>query len=126
MDPFEALGRELSKSHPRIRHVPYVPKQGMTQTHVAFLSQAAAIIVVVCESSAARSESFQRQIAFAESVAGARQALTDPDKVPLVLMRFDEKKDVLELEDYETVLRASSVTGTNASRASQVLFKTEA
>lgn len=50
MDPFEPLGRALSRHHSRIRHVPYVPSVGMTGTHQAFLEHAAAVVlVVVCK-----------------------------------------------------------------------------
>ncbi|KAF2146034.1 uncharacterized protein K452DRAFT_294643 [Aplosporella prunicola CBS 121167] len=52
MDPFEPLGRALSRYHRRIRHVPYVPTVGLTETHLAFLAHAAAVVLVV---SAARS-----------------------------------------------------------------------
>ncbi|GAB1725840.1 hypothetical protein NU195Hw_g2565t1 [Hortaea werneckii] len=47
-DPFEVLGKALSKHHRRIRHVPYVPTVGFTETHEAFLAQADAVILVSC------------------------------------------------------------------------------
>lgn len=47
MDPFEPLGRALSRHHSRVRHVPYVPSVGMTTTHQTFLEHAAAVVLVV-------------------------------------------------------------------------------
>ncbi|KAI7271847.1 hypothetical protein KC345_g7176 [Hortaea werneckii] len=47
-DPFEVLGKAFSKHHRRIRHVPYVPAVGFTETHEAFLAQADAVILVSC------------------------------------------------------------------------------
>src|SRR4051812_22451231 len=32
MDPFEPLGRALARHHPKIRHVPYLPRNGITGT----------------------------------------------------------------------------------------------
>lgn len=47
-DPFESLGKAFAKHHHRIRHVPYVPAVGFTDTHEAFLAQADAVILVSC------------------------------------------------------------------------------
>ncbi|KAI7157857.1 hypothetical protein KC349_g5317 [Hortaea werneckii] len=47
-DPFESLGKAFAKHHRRIRHVPYVPAVGFTETHEAFLAQADAVILVSC------------------------------------------------------------------------------
>ncbi|KAL1648756.1 hypothetical protein SLS58_001935 [Diplodia intermedia] len=50
VDPFEPLGRAMSRHHSRVRHVPYVPSVGMTATHRTFLQHASAIVmVVVCK-----------------------------------------------------------------------------
>ena len=52
-DPFEPLGRTLSRLHPRIRHVPYSLSVGLTSTHVAFLRRTNAVVMMmVCMSSA--------------------------------------------------------------------------
>ncbi|KAK0352018.1 hypothetical protein LTR91_021803 [Friedmanniomyces endolithicus] len=48
-DPFEMLGIALSKQHSRVRHVPYVPSVGFTDTHDHFLEKAHAVLVVSCE-----------------------------------------------------------------------------
>lgn len=48
-DPFECLGRSLSKWHSRVRHVPFVAKVGLTDLHVAWIRKAGAVVVVNCD-----------------------------------------------------------------------------
>lgn len=50
VDPFESFGRAISRRHARVRHVPYVPKVGLTDLHLPWIRQAHAIVVIVCES----------------------------------------------------------------------------
>src|SRR5690348_15044648 len=45
MDPFEPLGRALPR---QVRHVPYRLENGMTETHVDFLSASGAVVLVTC------------------------------------------------------------------------------
>ncbi|MCJ1393037.1 hypothetical protein MMC18_005909 [Xylographa bjoerkii] len=46
-DPFEPLGRALSRFQPRIRHVPYTLSSGLSSTHLTFLSRVAAVVLVL-------------------------------------------------------------------------------
>ncbi|KAK0720837.1 hypothetical protein B0H67DRAFT_600210 [Lasiosphaeris hirsuta] len=46
-DPFEPLGKALAKHHPWIRHVPYLPRNGITGTHVVHIRLASAVIFVI-------------------------------------------------------------------------------
>jgi GNAT superfamily N-acetyltransferase len=46
-DPFEPLGKALAKHHPWVRHVPYLPRNGITGTHVVHIRLAAAVVFVV-------------------------------------------------------------------------------
>jgi hypothetical protein len=50
-DPFEPLGRALVSHHPQIRHVPYVAKRGMVETHGKLMKEAGAVVLVVCTTS---------------------------------------------------------------------------
>ncbi|KAK4451881.1 hypothetical protein QBC34DRAFT_447338 [Podospora aff. communis PSN243] len=47
MDPFEPLGKALARHHPWIRHVPYLPRNGITGTHVVHIRLAAAVVFVI-------------------------------------------------------------------------------
>ena len=66
MDPFEHFGKALSIYHRRIRHVPYLITVGFTATHHAFVSEADAVITVVCEPDADLYPSVAQQMRFAE------------------------------------------------------------
>lgn len=46
-DPFGPLGKALARHHPRVRHVPYLPRNGITGTHVVHIRLAAAVVFVV-------------------------------------------------------------------------------
>ncbi|KAK4204275.1 hypothetical protein QBC40DRAFT_104762 [Triangularia verruculosa] len=46
-DPFEPLGKALAKHHPWVRHVPYLPRYGITGTHVVHIRLATAVIFVL-------------------------------------------------------------------------------
>ncbi|KAL2257627.1 hypothetical protein VTK26DRAFT_9379 [Humicola hyalothermophila] len=46
-DPFEPLGKALANYHPWVRHVPYVPRNGITGTHVVHIRLAAVVVFVI-------------------------------------------------------------------------------
>ncbi|KAL2262622.1 hypothetical protein VTK26DRAFT_657 [Humicola hyalothermophila] len=46
-DPFEPLGKALARYHPPVRHVPYVPRHGITSTHETHVALAVAVIFVI-------------------------------------------------------------------------------
>lgn len=141
-DPFEFFGRELSKLHHRLRHVPYVPKVGLTKTHTSFIEQAAAIIVVNCEPIDSDSHSLASQYDFAKAVLKEKldyeSECEDEDEVPLVLLRFEPNKE--ESDDdgddddcggehshrnmrFPNMLFASNPTKSNVMKAARLLFK---
>ena len=125
-DPLEAFGRELSKHHHRLRHVPYLPRVGMTATHMAFLEQAAAVVVVICEPEDAAEQSIEDQQSFASEVLARRQDLADDDEeTPFVLVRFEQMGSEFIDDEYNNVLRAPALTKQASAKAAQLLFKTE-
>ncbi|KAM7189622.1 hypothetical protein V8F20_010056 [Naviculisporaceae sp. PSN 640] len=46
-DPFEPLGRALARYHPYVRHVPYLPRNGITATHAAHIRAASVVVFVI-------------------------------------------------------------------------------
>ncbi|KAK3399072.1 hypothetical protein B0T20DRAFT_190440 [Sordaria brevicollis] len=46
-DPFEPLGKALAKSHPWVRQVPYIPRNGITGTHVVHIRLAKLVMFVI-------------------------------------------------------------------------------
>lgn len=90
IDPFEEVGRALSKYHRRIRHVPYVAKVGFTETHDAFISQADAVITVVCEPEEGKYQSMEWQMDFAEQALDALEGKEANAAHALVLLQCGE------------------------------------
>ncbi len=75
-DPFEPLGRALSHSHSRIRHVPYTVSAGLTGTHMAFLNRASVVVLVLCNASSALTEAQE------EFTTAVRIAVRERELVP--------------------------------------------
>ncbi|KXX80496.1 hypothetical protein MMYC01_202475 [Madurella mycetomatis] len=46
-DPFEPLGKALARYHPWVRHVPYLPRHGITGTHVVHIRLASTVVFVI-------------------------------------------------------------------------------
>lgn len=62
-DPFEPLGRALARYHPCVRHVPYLPRNGITATHRAHIRLASVVVFVISGPTISRQTS---QVALAE------------------------------------------------------------
>lgn len=109
-DPFETLGRSLASHHPRIRHVPYVPKIGFTPTHSAFMNQADAVIVVLCEPQTSKREILNLQFGFAE------QTLETGSELPPILIQCGD----FELSGWEDVLDSFEISLKCATLSSEI------
>ncbi|KAI5367992.1 hypothetical protein Slin15195_G031260 [Septoria linicola] len=126
-DPFEILGRALSRYHKRIRHVPYHPKVGFTDTHDAFCSQADAVVVVMCEPAQDKAASLDDQIEFAES---ANDALKEsmggrPLKHPVALIQCGNFEGGWWPSNsaFETVLKCRTSDTETAQQVARKLFE---
>ena len=92
------LGKVFGAQHRRIRHVPYVPRVGFTETHRVFLTQVDAVIAVSCESdgNVDKQANSAKQRDFIRAVA---TALTESDHgSPMVSVSFGSG-DSWEWED---------------------------
>lgn len=125
-DPFEILGRALSRYHKRIRHVPFHPKIGFTDTHDAFLSQADAVVVVICEPQQHKTESLGDQIEFAEN---ANDALKEsmgsrPLKHPVALIQCGNSEGSWWPDNsaFETVMKCRTNDVETAQQVARKLF----
>lgn len=132
-DPFETLGLALSKHHRRVRHVPYVPSVGFTETHKVFALQADGIIVVTCEPEERLGSSIgghgspsleallSKQADFAENVAGA---LDDAGRrVPMVNFHFGDDQWRHDVTEYKNVWVGEKYTAEAVTQIVQLLFK---
>lgn len=131
-DPFEHLGRALSKHHPRIRHVPYVLSVGLTDIHEAFMMQAGGIVVVTCEPETKGNRRvlttrdstldalLAKQADFIESV---KTALDDEDcRVPLVNLHIGDDERRPDGTDYESIWIADRYSADAVARTVQLLY----
>ncbi|CZT18816.1 uncharacterized protein RCC_04660 [Ramularia collo-cygni] len=109
IDPFETLGRSLASHHPRIRHVPYIPSVGFTSTHSAFLHEASAIIIVLCEASHNKSTSLGQQLSFAEAALSATTC-SGGDILPPILVQCGSGFGEVEgriIREFEIVIKCA-------------------
>jgi beta-N-acetylhexosaminidase len=112
IDPFESLGRALSRRHPRIVHAPYTA-QGITQTHVALIKRAAAIIFVTANASRPGGKS---QV----QTAGAVHRLCYSK--PMVNLAAGDPFDLLDDRKYATYVCAYEYSPMALEAAAAVVF----
>jgi GNAT superfamily N-acetyltransferase len=113
-DPFESLGKSISKRHPLVRHVPYTRSHGITGVHVAFIKRAKAVIFVMTDPPEADGA---MQLEYAEIVGEVCDAR------PLVLVAccpFDEKN--MENLGFPTVIKSPSFTRTELDTITSLLI----
>jgi hypothetical protein len=125
VDPFEILGRALSTHHARIRHVPYVPTVGFTETHDAFLSQADAVIIVICEPMKSKHDGVQDQVKFAKAAHEAMGYFGGPVKDPLALVQCGDADGSWwpdEIARFDLVLKCGSLDATMAQHIARKIF----
>lgn len=133
MDPFEPFGRALAAHHKRIRHVPYVPIAGMTDTHLAFLKHAGAVAVVVCDvpnATHAKESRFEHQRAFAQAALNEMKKKEEEEEsgikatcpVMLVLVTGRLQWRVDAFDDFEAVFVSRSYAPTVLVQISDLMF----
>lgn len=93
-DPFEPLGRALSRSHSRIRHVPYTVSAGLTSTHMAFLNRTSAVVLVLCNFSSAFTEAQQEFITAVRYAINSREILPDAEPIRKAVLSAGDPRDL--------------------------------
>lgn len=133
-DPFEALGLALSKMHRRVRHVPYVPAVGFTETHRVFAMQADAIIVAACqpehiptkpndkEATASNDAHLAMQSEFAFRASDALQEAGRHERVPMVAIHFGDDQFPLDVRAYKDVWAGDTYNSETVHQIVQLLF----
>lgn len=125
VDPFEPFGLALCDRHPNVRHVPYVPAVGFTDTHAYFINKADVVVVMVCEPDRRREDSLSDQMDFAEEVL---DEINDPD-IPgaadmLVLVQCrHERFGIVVDEGFENVVEASTYNVEVAKAIADAIFR---
>lgn len=93
-DPFEPLGRALSRSHARIRHVPYTVSAGLTGTHLAFLSRASAVVLVLCNASSAFTEAQEEFTSAVRRVVAERESGRGVEVIRKIVLGAGDPRDL--------------------------------
>lgn len=125
-DPFESFGRALSTYHKRIRHVPFLPKIGYTDTHSAFVSQSDAIIIVLCEPEDDGDHRVSHQIAFALHALEAAQGKEANAANTLILVQCaGEEQRMIANAAFRNVIEVSSYDNEIAKQLARAIFETQ-
>ncbi|SPQ21102.1 03469cb1-da1d-4f8d-a163-585da6649163 [Thermothielavioides terrestris] len=113
-DPFEPLGKALARRHPWVRHVPYVPRNGITGTHVVHIRLATVVIFVV---SGPPSHGQPSQVALAEIT----RALCEHR--PQIILTCCDMQTLGPLDkSFPTVIEAPSLAPSDLEAAADLLI----
>ena len=93
-DPFEPLGKAISRSHSRTRHVPYTLSAGLTSTHLVFLRRSAAVVLVLCNTSSALTESQGEVISAVQQILRSQDAKSGTEPVRKVVVGAGDPRDL--------------------------------
>lgn len=125
IDPFETLGRALSRYHKRIRHVPYMPHIGFTETHDAFLTQADAVVIVICEPQHSKHECLGNQGDFADAAHEAMDNASFAGHLPLFLVQCGDSSGSFwpDLSQFDNVVKCNTYDPEMAKQVARKLFE---
>ncbi|KAK3296932.1 uncharacterized protein B0H64DRAFT_113993 [Chaetomium fimeti] len=114
-DPFEPLGKALARHHPWVRHVPYLPRNGITGTHVVHIRLAAAVVFVI---SGPPRHGQPSQVALAEITRAVCETR------PQIILTCCDVQALGPLEkSFPTILEVSSFAPSDLEAAADALFE---
>ncbi|KAL8674359.1 MAG: hypothetical protein Q9168_001219 [Polycauliona sp. 1 TL-2023] len=93
-DPFEPLGRALSRSFSHVRHAPYNLAEGLTGFHLLFLQRATAIVFVLCNQSSAFTESQDEVVGALHRAMRARDAMPVQQRPRKIVLSAGDPRDL--------------------------------
>ena len=113
-DPFEPLGKALAKHHPWVRHVPYLPRNGITGTHVVHIRLAAAVIFVI---SGPPRHGQLSQVALADITRSVCE------QRPYIILNYCGAQELGSLEkSFPAILEVPSFAPSDMEAAADILF----
>jgi hypothetical protein len=126
-DPFECLGRSLSKRHSRVRHVPFVTKVGLTDLHAAWIRKAGAVVVVNCDPTllvdTKTNNNMPFQTRFATQVADTLHSIPGDSQTPLCSVYISSSvASPSDTRGYDNVVVCSSYSAANLEKAASMLM----
>ncbi|KAH6712146.1 hypothetical protein BKA61DRAFT_691844 [Leptodontidium sp. MPI-SDFR-AT-0119] len=110
-DPFEPFGRALAKRHPRIRHVPYTLRNGITSTHREFIKRGHVIILCFAVSPDRPLRIDFADITFAVS-----------DDKPCIVVICKDTIDTQNPESFPTIVQAAGYSPPALEAAAALIF----
>lgn len=126
-DPFECLGRSLSKWHSRVRHVPFVTRVGLTDLHAAWIRKAGALVVVNCDPAllvdTKTINNMPFQTKFATQVADTLHSIPGDSQTPLCSVYISTSiAPPTDTHGYDNVVVCSSYSAANMEKAASMLM----
>ncbi len=113
-DPFEAFGRALAKYHRWVRHVPYLPRDGITEYHAAHINFARAIIFVISGPARPGQPSQVSLSEIARAAGGSR---------PHIILACCSIQELDPIEDgFPTVIEVAGYSRSELESAADLLF----
>lgn len=113
-DPFEPLGKALARHHPWVRHVPYLPRNGITGTHVVHIRLAAVIIFVI---SGPPRHGQVSQVALADIMRSVCE-----QRPHIILTRCDAQEPGSLERSFPATMEVPSFTPLHMEAAADILF----
>ena len=113
-DPFEPLGRAIAKHHAWVRHVPYVPRNGITGTHSVHIKLATNVIFVIS------GPPIKGQVSQVELAEVVRAIL---EHRPQIIIACCNVRDLAPLEtSFATIIQIPDYSPAELQAAAEALF----
>lgn len=114
-DLFECFGRALESRHSRIRHQSYTDGNGITSTHVGFITRAKVIILVVNDAEISDRTPQIDAAHVTRVVAG--------DEKPVIIVLTNNSLELRRLsEDFPTVIQSKDYSMASLEMTASVIF----
>lgn len=114
-DPFEPFGRSLARHHPFVHHVPYLPRDGITDYHAEHIQKARIVIFIITSPPYAGQPSQVELSEVARSFGGQRH------QVILACCSFQEFGQAPA--KFPTVIEITDYTPRELQSAADLLFR---
>lgn len=112
-DHFEPLGKALAKNHPWVRQVPYIPRNGITGTHVVHIRLAKLVVFVISGPPCFGQPS---QASLAETVRSLCESR------PLILLACCNIKWLGSLKSFPTVIQTPGYAPSKLEAAADIVL----
>lgn len=113
-DPFEPFGRALAARHPRVHHLPYTVKSGITGHHIELVKIAKAVVFVI---SGAPADGQRSQVEYAEIAR-----IASNHRPQMIVACHDVRELGLMESSFPTIIQLPGYSSNHLEGAAAVLF----